>query len=169
MAPGGTFRRILVPTDGSSHATDAAHVALDVAALSGAEVVAVYVLSVRALAGAESAPLPPFLERRVQEGHAHLDAIVELGRQRGITVRPRVMEEYGWTPDAIIRAARDEACDLIVMGSRGLTGLRKLFLGSVAYAVISRAPCPVLVVRKPGQGARSSGQASSTETGRPAF
>jgi nucleotide-binding universal stress UspA family protein len=47
----------------------------------------------------------------------------------------------------ILRLARTEKCDLIVMGTRGLTGLDRLLLGSVAEQVLRRAPCPVLTVK----------------------
>jgi len=54
----------------------------------------------------------------------------------------------------IIRAARLEKIDLIVMGTRGRTGLSRLFIGSVASRVVARAHCPVLVVR--GQSLRAT-------------
>src|SRR5262249_59188485 len=47
----------------------------------------------------------------------------------------------------ILRAARARDCDLIVMGTHGRTGLRRLLLGSVAEGVMRKAPCPVLTAR----------------------
>jgi nucleotide-binding universal stress UspA family protein len=48
---------------------------------------------------------------------------------------------------AIVEYAERENIDLIVIGSRGLTGFRKLLLGSVASGVVTYAHCPVLVVK----------------------
>jgi nucleotide-binding universal stress UspA family protein len=48
---------------------------------------------------------------------------------------------------AILQVAANRRCDLIVMGSHGRTGLKRLLMGSIAEEVVRRAPCPVLVVR----------------------
>jgi nucleotide-binding universal stress UspA family protein len=50
--------------------------------------------------------------------------------------------------EAIVQVARDRDVKVIVLGSRGYTGLRASMLGSVSNAVIHHAPCPVLVVRR---------------------
>jgi nucleotide-binding universal stress UspA family protein len=62
---------------------------------------------------------------------------------------------------AILRAARDNHCDLIVMGTHGRTGLRRLLMGSVAEQVVRKAPCLVLTV-KAGGPADLVGQANLT-------
>ena len=49
----------------------------------------------------------------------------------------------------IIKAAKDNQVDLIVMGTHGKTGLEHILIGSVAERVIQRSPCPVLSVRLP--------------------
>lgn len=51
------------------------------------------------------------------------------------------------TADAILEAAREASVDLVVMGTHGRSGLRRLILGSVAEQVVRRADCPVLTVR----------------------
>jgi nucleotide-binding universal stress UspA family protein len=51
----------------------------------------------------------------------------------------------------IVELATAEAVDLIVMGTHGRTGLRRLLMGSVAEAVIRAAPCPVLIYRAPAK------------------
>ena len=55
----------------------------------------------------------------------------------------------------ILRAAQEQACDLIVMGTNGRTGLGRLLMGSVAEHVVRKAPCLVLTLKSPtlGQGA----------------
>jgi nucleotide-binding universal stress UspA family protein len=49
----------------------------------------------------------------------------------------------------ILRVAEDDGCDLIVMGTHGRTGLRRLLMGSVAEQVLRQASCPVLTVKTP--------------------
>ena len=51
----------------------------------------------------------------------------------------------------IIRAAKDGKADLVVVGTRGRSGLKYIFLGSVAEKVVRKAPCPVLAVKNPHQ------------------
>jgi nucleotide-binding universal stress UspA family protein len=55
---------------------------------------------------------------------------------------------------AILRAAKELHCDLIVMGTHGRTGLSRLLMGSVAEEVVRKAPCLVLTVKS--QGAANS-------------
>jgi nucleotide-binding universal stress UspA family protein len=68
----------------------------------------------------------------------------------------------------ILRLARTQKCDLIVMGTHGLAGLDRLLLGSVAEQVLRRAPCPVLTVKapvvpdKPGREKAERGVAMTT-------
>ena len=52
-----------------------------------------------------------------------------------------------WIAETIIKTAKEQGCDLIVMGSYGRHGLEKLLLGSVTTRVLGRSPVPVLVVR----------------------
>jgi nucleotide-binding universal stress UspA family protein len=56
---------------------------------------------------------------------------------------------YGDPASEIVRLAGEEQVDLIVMGTHGRTGLMRLLMGSVAEAVVRRAPCPVLTIREP--------------------
>lgn len=65
----------------------------------------------------------------------------------GVTIEIDV--EGGVPADVILARARDGAFDLIVMGTHGRTGLRRLLVGSVAEAVLRAAPCPVVTVHLP--------------------
>jgi quercetin dioxygenase-like cupin family protein len=71
-----------------------------------------------------------------------------------VRVEHRVAE--GDAPEEILRLAQALKCDLIVMGTHGRAGLGRLLRGSVAEEVLRRAPCPVVVVRSPTQGAPSA-------------
>jgi nucleotide-binding universal stress UspA family protein len=66
-------------------------------------------------------------------------------KQQDITLIP--LTPGGRPEDAIIQVATAKETNLIIMGSRGLTGLKRLFMGSVAERVIGQATCPVLVVK----------------------
>ena len=83
----------------------------------------------------------------------------EQGRE-GVKVLSQVQEQlspffpsieerlaYGHEAHEILKAAKQTGADLIVVGSRGMTGMRKFFLGSVSEKVVHHAPCSVLVIR----------------------
>jgi nucleotide-binding universal stress UspA family protein len=75
----------------------------------------------------------------------HLAEAVARFAERGLNASWVVMR--GQPADAIVDVARTEACDLVVLGSRGLGALEGALLGSVSEAVADRAPCPVLIAR----------------------
>lgn len=68
----------------------------------------------------------------------------EAGRRAGRPVQARVLS--GDPAGAVLRQARDEDCDLLIVGTHGRTGLARMALGSVAERIVRQAECPVLVV-----------------------
>lgn len=76
-----------------------------------------------------------------------LDAFVHAIALEGLTVDHRIR---GGTPaDSLLQFLGENRCDLVVMGTHGRRGLSHLVNGSVAEAVLRRAPCPVLTVKSP--------------------
>ncbi len=73
------------------------------------------------------------------------DRVRDLLRQDGVPADSVVKE--GRPADCVIAAAKENDCDLIVLGCYGRTGLDRLLMGSVAQQVVTRAACPVLVVK----------------------
>jgi nucleotide-binding universal stress UspA family protein len=74
-----------------------------------------------------------------------VDAAVAAASAHGVTAESHIVD--GDADAALVAAARDKHADVIVLGSHGRRGLRRLFLGSVAEAVVRTATVPVLVVR----------------------
>jgi nucleotide-binding universal stress UspA family protein len=72
---------------------------------------------------------------------------------------------WGNVPESILRTAADEQCDLIVLGSRGLSGLKRMMLGSIANAVAAKATQPVLVVKHPPRTSAPWGRRVLVATG----
>src|SRR5207248_3655533 len=68
--------------------------------------------------------------------------------EEGVPLEHKLVLSADTVPE-IERVAEEEACDLIVMGTHGRTGLTRVLMGSVAEAVLRQAPCPVLTVRLP--------------------
>jgi len=140
-----SFKRILVAVDWSAFAARAADVGLDLARSLGAQVAFINVVD------PTTAVVP-------QGGYAAGD-LITLAKQDSkrllaafrerAPVEPAPLEfvHVGKPPEEIAKAAKDWPADLIVIGSHGRGGVERLFLGSVAEAVMREAPCPVLVVR----------------------
>lgn len=91
-----------------------------------------------------------------------------LNKLRALNTDPAIRTEYqvaeGYTAEMILIAARKEQADLIVMGTHGRSGLRRVLMGSVAEEVSRQAPCPVMTVR----GAISSAPDTSAPASEPA-
>lgn len=140
---------ILVPTDFSEHADRALEQAVDLARVTGAQLLLYHVVEEMLFPDTYSAVAPPeaaekgeaplqrareALERRISElGEPGLEASVEV--------------EWGHAGTRIGDFAEDRDVDLIVIATHGLTGLRRVLLGSVTEMVVRSAPCPVFTVR----------------------
>ena len=140
-------QRILVPLDFSRHADAvlewAAHLAEE--HQSRLLLLHAYHLPVE-FQQLEGAYLPQDFWASVKsEAEQSLNRYAEPLRQRGLAVELIVREGYPAT--VIEEEATEQQADLIVIGTRGLSGLKHLLLGSIAERVVQKAPCPVLTVK----------------------
>lgn len=143
-------RRILVPIDFSQHAQAILEWATHLAREHRSTLVLLhaYHLPVE-FQQLEATYLPPEFWSSVRgEAEASLERSAEDLRRQGFEVEVVVKEGYPAT--VIEEEARNLRADLIVIGTRGLSGLKHLLLGSVAERVVQRAPCPVLTVKLDG-------------------
>jgi nucleotide-binding universal stress UspA family protein len=141
----GVISVILVPTDGSACAMQALAYACDLSKIVGARVEACHAIDYLSLPGKlgnspESAP-----DVLVEEGEAILSKARAVGRKHGIKLSGHLIRGNG--AEAIVERARESQANLIVMGTHGRTGLRRIVLGSVAEGVIRRTHLPVLLLR----------------------
>ena len=142
------FRRILLATDFSPASAGAALRALKLARASRARLWIVHVLEPVAEAhGVRWAYRE--MEAELRAGaHKSLRRLQERARKAG--VRASCLLVTGAPQKGIVRAARAQRADLVVVGTHGRTGVAGVLLGSVAARVIAAAPCPVLAVRSRG-------------------
>jgi nucleotide-binding universal stress UspA family protein len=139
------MRRILVPTDGSDSAKAAFAKALELAKKYRGNVTVANVIE--PVSWTMATPDALMLEKKAEEWQAAVlaDAAKE-ARKAGLKVKAVALR--GDIAEEIVKYARKERCDLIVMGSRGLSPTERFLLGSVSEKVLRHAPCSVLVVRK---------------------
>jgi nucleotide-binding universal stress UspA family protein len=147
------IQRILVPVDFSASSRAALEAAAFLAEKLGASVDVLHVWEPPGYVGPEVMIHMPGKTGLPLVEFAHTEAGRDMERfladfgKRGLRVSGRL--ETGLAVQTILRVAGDDHYDLIVMGTRGRTGLSHLMLGSVAERVVRRAACPVLTVREP--------------------
>ena len=138
--------KILVPVDGSAYSLKAVENACNLAKSnppSEVVVLAVY-LSLFDL-GSEGHYVADKLKRQAENA---LDQAKAKAQEKGVTAQALIVTGAS-AADEIVNAAEQEKADLIVIGSRGLAGKTKYFLGSTASKVVTYSPCSVLVVKLP--------------------
>ncbi len=136
-----TIKKIICPVDFSELSRKALQYSNEFARLSNAKVFLVGVI--------ENDPTITYshgLEKEGLESDQKLLALKEEEKMAGIVADYVIYE--GFAEECILDYAKRQEADLIIMGSHGRRGLKRMILGSVAEHVIRRAPCPVLVVKE---------------------
>ena len=146
------YRRILVAVDGSATSMKGLREAIRLAKDDGAQLFIVHVVNeLYAFANLEGLTAGVDIVPALREGGrrvlAKAKAVADKERIRAKTL----MRETpgGAAADLIVREARKQRADLIVLGTHGRRGLRRAVLGSDAEQVVRRSPVPVLLVRAP--------------------
>lgn len=136
--------KILVPTDGSEYAMKAVNKAVDMAEKEKAEVT---IMSVALYAGLSDIEFPGDIREKLDaEAQKALDKAKEVFDKKGIPVKT-ILERGVFPADNILRKAKEEKYDLIIMGHRGTGEFPGTGIGSTATKIVSLTPCSVLIVK----------------------
>jgi len=136
------WHTLFVPTDGSPYSTSSTQKAIGIAKVYGARMKVISIVDVTEEFQTQA---PDAVENLVKQAWQYVKAVGSRAEEMGVHADHFVRE--GESYNVITDMARREAADMIVMGSHGRTGIKRLFMGSVAEKVIGYAPCPVLVVK----------------------
>jgi len=149
-------KRILVPVDGSGNAARAASVAIKYAEKFEAELLVLHVIAIPAhilaeveggigaLDGSESRQ---YFALARQKAKSIVDDVVKSAKAKNVKATG-IIQEYSFSVvETIVDHAAGNNVDLIVIGTRGLTGFKKLLIGSISSGVVNHALCPVLLIR----------------------
>jgi nucleotide-binding universal stress UspA family protein len=143
------IKTILVPVDFSSHSEKAVETAVEFAKAFGAEVHLLHAYSLPVgVVGPYDYQIPANILTDMRES-AKKRVDEEVGKLADSGVPASGVITEGLPTQAILDTAEQLGADLIVMGTRGLTGLKHVVLGSVAERTIRQAACPVLTVHVP--------------------
>jgi universal stress protein A len=145
------LHRILVPTEFSKQSQNALNYAVAFAQKFGAELYLLHVVQDLAVFIPDmitvAPPVVPTVKQLTDAVYVAFDRLIEENQLKGVGIHREVRE--GSPFFEIIRFAREENMDLIILSTHGHTGLTHMLLGSVTEKVVRKAPCPVLTVRDP--------------------
>jgi len=137
------IERILLPTDGSAFSERAAEYALGIADKFKSTVIAAHVVEMSAPKQLDVASLDREAARRAE---TCFKSIMEKAEEGDIEVETKVLISRS-IGEAIIEELEEGNYDLVVMGTHGLSGVKKLLLGSVSEAVVHHTTKPVLLIK----------------------
>lgn len=140
------FEKIIVATGGSPWSNNAVRTAVQLAGESQRNLLITHVLEDDPQYGQPDLdPTDPQVREQMEEtGRSILQHATARAEQAGVAHATRLV--WGSIPEQLVRLAQTEGYDLIVMGTRHLTGDKRLMTGRICNAVVATSPCPVLVV-----------------------
>ena len=147
------FKQILVAVDGSDNASRAAKTAISLAKEFRAELIVCHVIQTPIYSSPEVGPynmantLNEYFEVARNESKRIVEQVKELAESDGVEAVCLIQENVFSIVEAIVNLAEERKVDLVVMGTRGRSGFKKLLMGSVSSGVLNHAHCSVLVVR----------------------
>jgi len=142
MCPVSKIDRLLLSTDGSEFSEGAIREAVKLAKLYSSKL---FVISVIETNEEFETLAPKLVEEAEMRTRTHLEHVKSLVSREGLDCE--ILARHSESPyQAVIEEAKKNRCDMIIMGRRGRTGLKRLLMGSVTAKVIGHSPCNVLVV-----------------------
>jgi nucleotide-binding universal stress UspA family protein len=146
------YKQIVVGTDGSAGANIAVDTAIDLARLTRATLHVVFahdVTTAYALASVPGVAMPVDAINEANdatraEAQRITGEVVERAGNAGVDAQAHCVP--GDAADALLRVAQDTGCDLLVVGNRGMTGVRRFVLGSVPNKLSHHCPSSLLIV-----------------------
>lgn len=145
----GKFSKIMVAIDGSQMSMKAAEYGIAMAKKDNAKLVVISVIYTPAstFTYTKQAWFDEFLKKAKDESAKWFYKIKKNAAENGVQVKAETVEELYSVPAAIVKYAENENADLIIMGSTGKTGFKRLLLGSVANDVVIHSPIPVMIIK----------------------
>ena len=148
------FSKIVVGIDGSEESMKAAEYAISIAKLYNAELNAITVLTsdigyIYSSPGVESPPLTvkEIILLAGDEAKKWFDEIKEKANKKGIQLKTEYIVAKKSLLNTILEYVEEHNINLVVVGTRGRSGIKKMLLGSIASGLVTYSPCPVLVIK----------------------
>jgi nucleotide-binding universal stress UspA family protein len=143
------LKKIIVPLDGSDWSFRAAKYAIKVAKMANAEIIFMHAVVNPTYGDARSAGImiTAYIKEARELAELWYVKAGNMASNEGVKFVAETILDVASAADPIVNYAESKKADLIVIGTKGRTGLKRLLLGSVASGVVTHARCPVLVSR----------------------
>ena len=143
------LKKIIVPLDGSDWSFRAAKYAIKIAKMANAEIIFIHAVVNPPYGDPRSAGIMITAYIKEAEELAELWYVKagNMASDAGVKFMAETILDVASAADSIVNYAESKKADLIVIGTKGRTGLKRLLLGSVATGVVTHANCPVLITR----------------------
>ncbi|MCS7098293.1 MAG: universal stress protein [Candidatus Methanomethyliaceae archaeon] len=142
------YKKILVGVDGSESSKKACEVAVELAKKLGSELIIATIYSAPTIPIGDVPPYPPTVPKEVEEKlKVMLKELEDYARKEGVKAESKILPVWATPGAGLVVEADRLGCALIVIGSRGLTGIKRALIGSVADYVVKNSGCSVLIVR----------------------
>jgi nucleotide-binding universal stress UspA family protein len=132
---------ILVAVDGSETSSNAAKMAIDLSKKFGANLIALHIVPPNLRFNKE------MFDIANQNGQKIVNEVREKAVAKGVDVQTEVISDVISITKVIVEYAEENDVNLIVLGTRGISGIKRLLLGSTASGVVTYSHCPVMIVR----------------------
>lgn len=132
---------ILVAVDGSETSSNAAKIAIDLSKKFGAKLIALHIVPPNLRFNKE------IFDIANQNGQKIVNEVRENAIAKGVNIQTEVISDVISITKVIVEYAEENDVNLIVLGTRGNSGIKRLLLGSTASGVVTYSHCPVMVVR----------------------
>lgn len=151
MSDSAKFGKIVVAYDGSDDSAKAIRLAGSVASKYGSTVILVHVVKspLVEMGAASGMPIPDYRsieEAAMTAGKSVLTKGLKVAEGMGLEAKGELIDSPS-VVEAIVNFAEKEGADLVVVGTRGMTGFKQLIMGSVSSGLVSHSKCAVLVAR----------------------
>src|SRR5215212_8281369 len=141
-------KRIIVPLDGSDFSYHAAQYAINLARLTGGEILRIHAIAdipyIEYMAPS-GLTVPRYIQEAKKQTEEWFSPVKSEAAKKGVKITTETIFNLPSVPESIIDYASEQKADLIIIGTRGRSALKRIVLGSVASAVVAHAGCPVLV------------------------
>jgi|SoiMetStandDraft_2_1073263.scaffolds.fasta_scaffold03968_4 nucleotide-binding universal stress UspA family protein len=149
------FMKIVVGIDGSDESMNAAEYAISVAKMYDAELIAINVLTsdigyVYSSPGVENPPLTigEIILLAEDEAKKWFDQIKDTANAKKVRLKTEFIVAKKSVLNTMIEYIEEQNISLIVVGTRGRSGVKRMLLGSIASGLVTYSPCPVLVIKQ---------------------
>jgi nucleotide-binding universal stress UspA family protein len=149
------FPKIVVGIDGSDESMKAAEYAISVAKMYDAELIAINFLTsdigyVYSSPGVESPPLTigEIILLAEDEAKKWFDQIKDTANAKRVRLKTELIVAKKSVLSTMLEYIEEQNISLVVVGTRGRSGVKRMLLGSIASGLVTYSPCPVLVIKQ---------------------